>query len=321
MLKRMFGAAALFISVSTILGLPLAAHATEGALGRPISGTGVQPDAGVVPPAPDWYVNLSEIYFDGSISASHTIPVGGKTTLGLEGQFSFTLATLLHVWNTGPGPWNFASSVTLPYMWQSATASLGIGNRVGSVTQDASGLFDLTFTPLIAGYHFSQTEHISFSLNIWAPTGKYDVGSLANVSLNNWTFIPTVAYTKILPTLGIEFDASAGVQFYTRNGATDYQNAPLFTLDVMALKRFSNGFGAGLIVGTVQQIGNDTGPTADRLDGFRGYDVTVGPIVTYDTKISGKTPLSMSLRWVPTVASKNRLSSTSTVMATATVAF
>lgn len=321
MLKRMFGNAALFITFSTILGLPLAAHATEGALGRPISGTGVQPDAGVVPPAPDWYVNLSEIYFDGSIGSSHTIPVGGKTTLGLDGQFSFTLATLLHVWNTGPGPWNFASSVTLPYMWQSSTASLGIGNRVGSVTQDASGLFDLTFTPLIAGYHFSQTEHIAFSLNIWAPTGKYDVGSLANVSLNNWTFIPTVAYTKILPTLGIEFDASAGVQFYTRNAATDYQNAPLFTLDVMALKRFSNGFGAGLIVGTVQQIGNDTGPTADRLDGFRGYDVTVGPIVTYDTKISGKTPLSMSLRWVPTVASKNRLSSTSTVMATATVAF
>ncbi|HEX7912317.1 MAG TPA: transporter [Paraburkholderia sp.] len=317
MVKRVFGAAALVVT----LGLPLAAHATEGALGRPISGTGVQPDGGVVPPEPNWYVNLGEIYFDGSINSSHTVPVGGKTTLGLEGQISFTLATLLHVWDTGPGPWNFASSVTLPYAWERATASLAIGNRVGGVAQDASGLFDLTFTPLIAGYHFSKTEHIAFSLNIWAPTGKYDTGNIANVSLNNWTFIPTVAYTRILPSLGIEFDASAGVQFYTRNAATDYQNAPLFTLDLMALKRFSNGLGAGLIVGTVQQIGNDSGPTADKLNGFRGHDVTVGPIVTYDTKIAGKTPLSMSLRWVPTVASKNRLSSTATVMATATIAF
>jgi hypothetical protein len=111
------------------------------------------------------------------------------------------------------------------------------------------------------------------------------------------------------------------VQFYTRNGATDYQNAPLFTLDVMALKRFGNGVGVGLIVGTVQQIGGDSGPTADKLNGFRGYDWSVGPIVTYDTKIASKTPLSMSLRWVPTVASKNRLSSTATIMATATVAF
>jgi hypothetical protein len=317
MFKCVFGVAALIAT----LGIPLAAQATEGALGRPISGASVQPDAGVVPPEPDWYVNLSEIYFDGSISASHPVPVGGKTTLGLEGQISFTLATLLHVWDTGPGPWNFASSVTVPYVWESATASLGIGNRLGSVTQDASGLFDLTFTPLIAGYHFSQTEHIALSLNIWAPTGRYDSGDIANASLNNWTFIPTVAYTRIVPSLGMEFDATAGVQFYTRNSATDYQNAPLFTLDVMALKRFGNGVGVGLIVGTVQQIGNDSGPTADKLNGFRGYDVAVGPIVTYDTKIASKTPLSMSLRWVPTVASKNRLSSTATLMATATVAF
>jgi hypothetical protein len=317
MFKCVFGAAALIVT----LGIPLAAQATEGALGRPISGSSVQPDAGVVPPEPDWYVNLSEIYFDGSINASHPVPVGGKTTLGLEGQISFTLATLLHVWDTGPGPWNFASSVTLPYVWESATASLGIGNRLGSVTQDVSGLFDLTFTPLIAGYHFSQTEHIALSLNIWAPTGRYDSGDIANPSLNNWTFIPTVAYTKIVPSLGMEFDATAGVQFYTRNSATNYQNAPLFTLDVMALKRFGNGVGVGLIVGTVQQIGNDSGPTADKLNGFRGYDVAVGPIVTYDTKIASKTPLSMSLRWVPTVASKNRLSSTATIMATATVAF
>ncbi|MFM0504725.1 SphA family protein [Paraburkholderia caffeinilytica] len=311
------GAAVLVLT----FGLPFAAHGTEGALGRPISGAGVTPDVGVVPPEPGWFVNLTEIYYDGSISAGHSVPIGGKTTLGLDAQVSFTLATLLKVWDTGPGPWNFASSVTLPYAWTSANAVLGIGNRTAGVKQDASGLFDLTFTPLIAGYHFSKTDHISFSVNIWAPTGKYDPGSLANVSLNNWTFIPTVSYTKLVPSIGMEFDVTAGVQFYTRNSATDYQNAPLFTLDLLMLKRFGNGVGAGLIVGTVQQIGNDSGPTADKLNGFRGYDWAVGPIVTYDTKIGGKTPLSMSLRWVPTVGSKNRLSSTSTVMATATVAF
>lgn len=317
MSKRIVDASILLLT----LGLPIAAHSTEGALGRPISGTGVTPDAGIVPPEPGWFVNLAELYFDGSIGAGRSVPIGGKTTLGLDAKVSFTLATLLKVWDTGPGPWNFASSVTLPYAWTSASATLGIGNRTGSIKQDASGLFDLTFTPLIAGYHFSKTDHIAFSVNIWAPTGKYDPNNIANVSLNNWTFIPTVSYTKLVPSIGMEFDVSAGVQFYTRNSATDYQNAPLFTLDMLALKRFGNGLGAGLIVGTVQQIGNDSGPTADKLSGFRGYDWSVGPIVTYDTKIGGKTPLSMTLRWVPTVSSKNRLSSTSTVMATATVAF
>jgi hypothetical protein len=49
--------------------------------------------------------------------------------------------------------------------------------------------------------------------------------------------------------------------------------------------------------------------------------VGLGPIVTYDTKLGGKNPVSASLRWVPTVASKNRLSSTNTFMATATIGF
>ena len=43
--------------------------------------------------------------------------------------------------------------------------------------------------------------------------------------------------------------------------------------------------------------------------------------MTYDTKLADKAPLSFSLRWVPTVSSKNRLDSDSTVMATATLIF
>jgi hypothetical protein len=81
------------------------------------------------------------------------------------------------------------------------------------------------------------------------------------------------------------------------------------------------GEGAGVIVGTVQQLGKDSGPTADQLDGFIGRDWTAGPILTYDTRLGGKAPLSFSLRWVPTIYSKNRLDSSSTVMGTFTMAF
>jgi hypothetical protein len=95
----------------------------------------------------------------------------------------------------------------------------------------------------------------------------------------------------------------AAFQFYTRNHATDYQNAPLFTLTILGLKRFANGLGAGLVMGTVQQLGNDSGPTADRLNGFVGHDFTLGPIVTYDTEIGGEAPFSASFRWLPSVTS------------------
>ncbi|KAG1436951.1 hypothetical protein G6F57_020453 [Rhizopus arrhizus] len=77
---------------------------------------------------------------------------------------------------------------------------------------------------------------MALSLNIWAPTGKYNASDMANPSLNNWTFIPQVAYTKIFPESGFQLDTVAGVQFYTRNSATDYRNAPVFSLDVMGRK-------------------------------------------------------------------------------------
>lgn len=308
------------MALSFILGMP-AARATEGALGRPVAGTLVQPNAGIVPPEPILAVNVGEIYLNGSIPGRNQVPTAGKVSLGIDAEIAFTLATVLKVWDTGPGAWNFASSFTLPYVWTGVTATLTAGPLQGSKYDKASNLFDILVTPIIAGYHFSKTDHVALSFNIWAPTGQYDANALANPSLNNWTFIPQVAYTKLVPKYGLQFNAVAGLQFYTRNPATNYQNAPLFTLDLMALKHFPGGFGAGLIIGTVQQLGDDSGPIADRLNGFRGHDLAIGPIVTYDTKVGGKHPLSLGLRWVPTVTSKNRLDSTSTFMATATLVF
>jgi len=301
---------------------PLAAHATEGALGRPVSGTSVVANAGVVPPAPVWIFNLSEVYLDGSIGGSREVPIGGRTTLGIDAKISLTLATAMKVWNTGPGAWNFASSFTLPYVWTTvhanAVASGAAGSVSGGASDRASNLFDIYFSPIIAGYHFSETRHMALSFNVWAPTGQYDKNALANPSLNNWTFVPQVAYTHLMPQYGLAFNAVAAFQFYTRNTATDYQNAPLFTLDLMGVKHFGP-WGLGVVMGTVQQLGDDSGPTADRLHGFRGHDFAIGPIVTYDTKLGGKTPLSFGLRWVPTVSSKNRLDSTATFMMTATL--
>ncbi len=309
------------IGCAVVLTIAPLANATEGALGRPVAGTSVVPSAGMLPPAPLWVISAGEVYLDGSISGGRQVPIAGRASTGLDADLSLTLATVLKVWDTGAGPWNFASSITPTYAWTKVTASVTLGNLRLSEEESASNLFDLYFTPIIAGYRFSETDNIALSFNVWAPTGKYDSKKLANTSLNNWTFIPQVAYTRSVPGQGLEFDAVAGVQFYTRNVATDYQNAPLVTLDLMGLKRSDNGVGVGLIVGTVQQLGKDSGPLAERLDGFVGRDWAAGPILTYDTKLSGKAPLSLSIRWVPTVRSKNRLESNSTVMATVALIF
>lgn len=310
-----------WLLAATLAAIPGVGLATEGALGRQIAGTNVQPNGGIVAPKPITAVNFSQIYFDGKIGGSREAPIVGSLGVGLEGEISFTLATLMKVWDTGAGRWNFASAITVPYVWTKVDATLGSRRRTGQVSDEVSSLFDLYFSPIIAGYHFSETQHVALSLNVWAPTGKYDEDRLANPSLNNWTFVPQVAYTGIFPESGWQLDAVAGLQVFTRNSATDYRNAPLFSMDIMARKMFKNGIGAGLIVGTIQQLGNDKGDTADQLSGFRGRDWALGPVLTYDRKLADDRSLSLGLRWVPTIQSTNRLDSNSTVMATATLVF
>jgi hypothetical protein len=308
-----------FIACAVAVAWSPSVRAAEGGVGREVSGTNAIEDDGIVPPEPIWAFALGALYQDASIGAGRQVPIIGEISAGIHSDLSLTTLTGLKAWNTGPGMWNFSSSFTLPYDWNKITARFGTSqSTLISDTQQASNLFDIYFVPLTAGYHFSQTEHVSFSLGVWAPTGDYDKTRLANPSLNNWTFVPSVAFTKLFPQQGLQFDATSGLQFFTRNPATDYQNAPLLNLDLLLVKTFPSGLGIGATFGWIEQLGSDTGPTADKLHGFQGYDVSVGPYLSYSTKLGGKAPLSISLRYVPTIASKNRVNG-DTVMASFTV--
>jgi hypothetical protein len=54
-----------------------------------------------------------------------------------------------------------------------------------------------TAIKLVATYHISQTDHVLLNFTIWVPTGRCNPNRLTNLSLNNWTFIPGLAYTRI----------------------------------------------------------------------------------------------------------------------------
>lgn len=271
--------------------------ALEGALGRTVSGASVMPYQGLIPPDPGWIAGIGEIYYNGDIGGNRSIPIHGNLALNAEGTLSFTPLTLMYIWDTHSDCWNFASGITLPLAYVDIEATVIAGPLVGQRSDDKFGLFDIAVTPLIASYHFSKTDHLSLGLTVWAPTGEYEEGALANLSLNNWTFIPTVAYTKILPGPNIELTAQWGVQFYTENDATDYQNGILSDLEFTAIKRFQNGLGLGLVGSWMEQMTDDDGPTADRLNGFSGRAFGVGPILTYSTKF-GESDFNLNARWV-----------------------
>jgi len=287
-----------------LVSLTPTAFAVEGALGRPISGATIMPYAGVVPPLPGFAVGVGETYYDGSISGSRTVPVAQNLTLGIDLKVSFTPITALYIWDTGTTNWNFASAFSLPIAWLEADANVAVGPRTGHVKDSTFGLFDLAFVPVSAGYHLSPTEHLALNFTIWAPSGEYDPNRLANLSMNTWTFIPSVAYTKIFPKADIELSASWATTFDTENNDTGYQNGILSDLELMAVKRFKCGAGVGVIGSWIEQITDDEGSTADALNGFRGRAFGAGPALTYSTHV-GKSHLDFNARWVHEFENKN----------------
>jgi hypothetical protein len=279
---------------ASAFGLTGAQHAwaTEGGVGRPITGQQVTPYAGIVPPTSDWIVSLTTIYYDGSLGASKTLPVAGTVTAGLNYQVVYVMANAIKTWGITVGGWNFASSFGVPIQYTNASSFHGI-----LPNDHATQFADLFFTPVIVGYHFSQTDHIALSVQMYAPTGAYSTSRIANAGQNTWTFTPTIAYTHLIASQNIELSANYGIGFYTVNNQTNYKNAPVSVLDLLALKRFTNGWGVGVVGGYIQQLGRDSGGIADQIGSTTGNSVGIGPIVTWSGKIS-KTPVSATLRWV-----------------------
>jgi len=287
---------AAIILVFTVL-FPSSVFAVEGGMQRPISGMQIAPFAGLIPSEPGFAVSTSEIYYSGSIGGATNVPIAGLFVANVDVKASFTPITLLYIWPTPTKAWNFASAVGFPLAWVQGQASVSLGPLSVTKKDSVFGLYDLVFTPLIASHHFSETDHLAFSFTFWAPTGSYETGKLANLSLNNWSFIPGVAYTKIIPEINLELTGIWNMYFYTENPATQYQSGIQSDLEGLAIKRFKNGFGIGFIESWIQQVTDDQGTLADRLNGFVGRSFGIGPIVTYSTKI-GKSHLDFNARWI-----------------------
>jgi hypothetical protein len=164
----------------------------------------------------------------------------------------------------------------------------------------------MVITPAIIGWH-SGTNFVQARLDIYAPTGSYREGSLANIGMNYWTFTPSVSYTRIEPSLGMNFSVSVGIDFNTTNNADGYHSGTMFHGSATALKTIgSTGASLGLLFSMMEQISNDTGGLADVLGGLRGQAFAVGPVGTYEFDLGG-THVNSSLRWAPEFEVRNRL--------------
>jgi hypothetical protein len=286
---------------------PEFAYAPEAAAGRYIPGVFAQPGAGVVPPVPGFYWGVSHLVYDGSASANIDVPIGDDLVFGLKARlFSTVIGGMMVPDFDLPGNWTYAVQVGVPLVnWSWARADLNTLTRI----DEKVAFGDMSFTPVLLGWHNEALDtFFNVGLTVFAPTGFWAKDNIAIIGLNYWTFTPAIGFTRIWAEEGIDFSMKAGIDLNTTNKATDYYSGAMAHFDASLTKNLTENFALGVFGGVLWQVEDDRGGNglADRLDGFRGRQLTVGPLLKYKAKFD-RTEIDFTLSWAPEFYTKNRL--------------
>ena len=248
------------------------------------------------------------MYYDGSARAEDSLPFGGLVTTDSHARAYSDSVMLMYETNWKLLGGHYVPAVAIPYVWLEVdgkvTGPLGpVGTR-----DSANGLGDILMYPFMLGWTNGDLKY-DLRLGVYAPTGEYEKGRLANIGKNYWTLEPMVSVSWLSSKIGTEVSAYAGMDFSTRNDATDYQSGNVFHIDATVAQHLPLGklgaIGLGANAFYYQQVTGDSGSGAV-LGDFEGHTVGVGPVLSFVTKV-GKTALAAEVKWLPELGVKNRL--------------
>jgi len=250
----------------------------------------------------------SFVNYQGDATGSREIPIIGGVALNLDATAYAVNVPLIYQTPLALLGGHYAAGAVIPYVWVETTGRLTIGNQTGQRRDTANGLGDVALLPFMLGWTNGDLKY-DMRLFIYTPTGEYDQNDLANVGKNYWTFEPEVSLSYLSSKIGLEISAFAGVDFNTRNDATDYQTGDQFHLDLTVAEHLPLGklgvFGLGANAFYYQQITGDSGSGAI-LGGFEGRAVGIGPVLSYVTKV-GQTDVIAEVKWLPELDVEHRL--------------
>jgi len=255
------------------------------------------------------YVNAFTFY-NGDADVSRQLPVGGLLAANMDATVYADTSVFLRQTRKKLFGGLYAAAVAVPYVWMTVDASVSVGSGTVQRSSSVNGIGDIEIMPLMLGWTKGDVNYGGW-LGIYAPTGDYEEGRLANVGKNYWTFEPTFYVSQIDTKTGMEFSAFAGLDFNTKNGATDYRSGDAFHIDVTMAQhvpKYDGLFGFGANVFYCKQITGDSGSGA-RLGDFGGNTFGFGPVLSYATKTGRKktTDLVAELKWLPELDATRRL--------------
>jgi hypothetical protein len=283
-------------------------HAAEGGIGVYLLGSR-GPMAGFVPP-PGFYFQSDLWHYRASFDAARAFPFGVPLAGTIGGHATVDLLT--PVWVTPlellGGQLGFA--LTLPVGSVKLTADPAFASSLGlgplPKTDTTSSIGDV-FLHSFVGWH-AGNWHWRLAASAIVPSGAYEQGALANISLNRPAADVFAGLTWLDPASGIEISVTPGVTFNGENRVTKYRTGNELHVDWVAARHFSPTFWAGFIGYHYQQLTGDGGPGAF-LGEFKGRVTALGGAVG-TTVMLGQTPVSANVRVYREIETQNRFEGT-----------
>lgn len=285
---------------------PLSTSATEGGVGHYVPGA-MATLIDLLPTKTGWVVEPMYLHYKGDVGIGQDIPVAGLNTLGLNAKSdAFLIGGFYTITQPVLGA-TYSIGAFLPYIWMDVDAEVVsvIGNR--KVNDKKNGIGDMSFFPVMMAWKEGAWQ-FNGALGVYAPTGEYKTGDLANTGLNYWSFDPIVGVSYNHPELGFNAALYGGITFNTENNDTDYQSGSMAHLDgsVQQLLPLGHGFvSIGAEGFYLQQLDADSGQRKIFGD-FKGRTAGIGPVLGYMLPV-GEDTLAIELRWLSEMDTKNRL--------------
>ncbi|MDD3763641.1 MAG: transporter [Nevskiales bacterium] len=266
-MSRMVGGLAV---AAGLAASPVASAVEGGAFGN--FGVGAQTVAsGFVPPKGStmfygYLLNYSADRFTDS-NGDSAIP-GFKANLWVEALM------VRRTWDVDL-PWglSFSSGFTQEFVHADIEA--------GGVSDQSTGLFEISVQPVVLSGS-TDTLHYVIGTHFLMPSGDFEPDSLANSTLNYYTFAQELSLTWT-PNANWMLDLSSNISFNTRNNDTDYASGDTvgFTWAANYRPTASPKWQLGVSGLYQQQIEDDKQNGQTVGDGFRLKKVNAGPQLTY----------------------------------------
>jgi hypothetical protein len=299
LLHLLIGGWALVVATGTLI-------AEEGGTGHYAPGS-LATLIDLPPTQPGWVVQPLFLHYEGEASRSRVFPIAGAITAGLNAKSDvFVVGATYTVEPKILGAY-YSVGAYLPFAETEVSASVlsGRGSRVR--TDRVTGLGDITLVPAMLAWKSGSWQYSALA-QVYAPTGSYEVGRLANLGLNYWTLDTTVGVTYSDEPSGFNFSVLSGITLNSENKATNYRSGSVVHVEASVQQLFKHGdalIGIGANGFIYEQVTADSGAGAV-LGSFKGRTGGIGPVVSYIRPL-GTTTLALELRWLPELYAERRL--------------